>query len=446
VFESYSVDPVFNVKAMAHQTGVAPATLRAWERRYGVPSPPRTDSGYRLYSARDVAIIRWLKAQIEAGMNISQAVSLLQTQIHVPEEEREYAVAALPPSLQRLHDDVIAATLEFDEIGVERALGEAFALFSLEDVCISLLQPVMVTVGEKWHAGSLSIGHEHFITNIIQRRLLALLAATPLPHHAQRVVTACAPEEYHQLGLLMISVFLRRDGYGVVYLGQSTPALRIEEVLERVKPEALLVSATHLRSASNLLEFYETLHARNSQARPLVLAFGGRIFSQIPLLRDRIPGIWVGGSAVEAAQHIGRMLKRRDVGAVQPVEIRPIAREVVDELRLRRPDIVASAARSINSDALDLNHVRPKSERSIDTAERMFAVLDACVCFDEPGALAELTFWEWDSFTPEGMVPEQLQVCGRYFCDAVRTHTSPRSREYLEPFLREMMEGLHVAT
>ena len=58
-------------------------------------------------------------AQIEAGMYISQAVSLLQTQIHVPEEEREYAVAALPPSLQRLHDDVIAATLEFDEIGVE---------------------------------------------------------------------------------------------------------------------------------------------------------------------------------------------------------------------------------------------------------------------------------------------------------------------------------------
>ena len=79
MFDHYSNEPVFNVKAIAHQTDVAAATLRAWERRYGIPSPPRTDSGYRLYSARDVAMIRWLKSQIENGMSISQAVQLLRS-------------------------------------------------------------------------------------------------------------------------------------------------------------------------------------------------------------------------------------------------------------------------------------------------------------------------------------------------------------------------------
>ncbi|GIV84314.1 MAG: hypothetical protein KatS3mg052_1321 [Candidatus Roseilinea sp.] len=79
MFAQYSDEPVYNVKAVSHQTGIAAATLRAWERRYGVPSPPRTDSGYRLYSARDIAIIRWLKSQIENGMSVSQAVHLLRS-------------------------------------------------------------------------------------------------------------------------------------------------------------------------------------------------------------------------------------------------------------------------------------------------------------------------------------------------------------------------------
>ncbi len=447
MFQSYSVDPVFNVKAMAHQTGVAAATLRAWERRYGVPSPPRTDSGYRLYSARDVAIIRWLKAQIEAGMNVSQAVSLLQTQINttVASPQSLPVVQAMTPSLQRLHDDVIAATLEFDELTVDRALSEAFALFAVEEVCLSLLQPIMVTVGEKWHSGNLSVGHEHFITNIIRRRLLSLLSATPMPHQTQRIVTACASEEYHELGLLMVSVFLRREGYGVIYLGQSTPIVRIEEVLDRVKPEALLISATHLRAAANLLECYENLHADVQRKRPLVLAYGGRIFGQIPALRDRIPGVWIGGNAVESVQRLCQMLTRRDVGATRPVQVRPIAHEVAEELRLHKPDIIARTARTartINADPLDLNHTRSKGEHAIDSAERLFSVLDACVCFDEPSALAEAAHWEWDSFTPEGMMPEQMQVCSRHFCEAVRASVSQRSCEYLEPFLTEMLDGL----
>ena len=442
MFESYSVNPVFNVKAMSHQTGVAAATLRAWERRYGVPSPPRTDSGYRLYSARDVAIIRWLKAQLETGMNISQAVSLLQSSIQQLEVPRVISppAANLPASQQRLHNDVLAATMAFDEIGVERALNEAFALFPVEEVFLNLLQPVMVTVGEKWHTGELTIGHEHFITNLVRRRLITLLAATPMPH--QRIVTACAPDEFHELGLLMISVFLRRNGYAVVYLGQNTPAVRIEEVLERVQPEAVLMSASGLRSAARLLSLYETLSKRRSNKHPLVLAYGGHIFGQIPTLRERMPGTWISGGASEAARHIDQMMKHRNIGSTRSVPIRAITQEVVEELRMRKPDIVAHAARRIVADPLDLNHIGHKSERAIDAAERLFYVLDASACFDDASILTDATDWEWDSFTSEGIVPEQLQVCARHFCDAVRICISPPTCEFLEPFLHEMIEAL----
>src|SRR5690606_19879829 len=83
--------PSFNLKAVVQQTGVKPDTLRAWERRYGLPQPARSDGHQRLYTARDVLVIRWLIARQAEGLSIRQAVALWrqaeaagQDPLHVP--------------------------------------------------------------------------------------------------------------------------------------------------------------------------------------------------------------------------------------------------------------------------------------------------------------------------------------------------------------------------
>ena len=75
---AYSEDPVYNMKAVTQRTGIPAATLRAWERRYHALAPSRTDGNYRLYSERDIAVLRWLKFQLDAGLSISRAVALLE--------------------------------------------------------------------------------------------------------------------------------------------------------------------------------------------------------------------------------------------------------------------------------------------------------------------------------------------------------------------------------
>jgi DNA-binding transcriptional MerR regulator len=77
--ENYSAIPLYHIKAVAQTTGISPSTIRAWERRYQICRPRRTESGYRLYSERDIVMIRWLKVQVAAGMAISQAVSWLDS-------------------------------------------------------------------------------------------------------------------------------------------------------------------------------------------------------------------------------------------------------------------------------------------------------------------------------------------------------------------------------
>lgn len=86
----YSDTPLFNTKAVVQQTGVPAPTLRAWERRYTILSPYRSNNAYRLYSERDIARIRWLKARVDAGMTISQAIALLH---HMEAEYRQFREA-----------------------------------------------------------------------------------------------------------------------------------------------------------------------------------------------------------------------------------------------------------------------------------------------------------------------------------------------------------------
>src|SRR5216110_2056496 len=76
--EHYSDIPMFNMKAVVRHTRVPAPTLRAWERRYALLSPVRGENDYRLYSEREIVLIRWLKQRVDKGMSISHAVSLFR--------------------------------------------------------------------------------------------------------------------------------------------------------------------------------------------------------------------------------------------------------------------------------------------------------------------------------------------------------------------------------
>ncbi|MCL6510377.1 MAG: cobalamin-dependent protein [Anaerolineae bacterium] len=445
MFENHSDEPIYNVKAISRQTGVAAATLRAWERRYGVPSPPRTDSGYRLYSARDVAIVRWLKLQIENGMSISQAVHLLRSleaqsadgQAAGPAGERGQSDA--PSSYQRLHDEIVAAAIEFDEGRIEYALGEAFSLFPVEDVCLNLIQRVLVTLGDKWHVGEINVGVEHFATNIMRRRLLALMAASPPVSREGRIVSGCAPGEYHELGILMLSLFLRRRGHEVIYLGQNIAAMRFQEMLSKARPDLLLLSASGLVAAANLLEVAEELSLHSAQLGTLI-AFGGRIFNRVPELRRHVPGIYVGEDAQAATNRIVRLLADKAVEVVPEVSRIPTGAERLEALAtLRRhgPEIVAVATRLIQhhaEDALAHRHL-------LQANENLLQFVDAALRFGEPSILGDRANWLWDALPPDGITSLQLQRSAQALAEAAESVLPSSQLAQLQPYFQEMQSA-----
>src|SRR5579884_876469 len=114
--EGFSDVPLFNTKAVVHQTGVPAPTLRAWERRYGILTPRRGENDYRLYSERDIATVTWLRERVDSGMTISQAIALLRS-LEPPRRRGRRsgaAPAAAPaavPATGRLALGELAATL-----------------------------------------------------------------------------------------------------------------------------------------------------------------------------------------------------------------------------------------------------------------------------------------------------------------------------------------------
>jgi methanogenic corrinoid protein MtbC1 len=303
--------PAYNTAAVEQQTGLRPATFRAWERRYGFPKPRRLPGNQRLYSDQDVAAIRWLQRRTVEGLSISHAIRLLlarlregTTRAPAPEEPRGRPTAALAA-------DLIRALLAFDSATADVALSEAFAMYPVEQVCLDVVSPTLVQIGERWHTGEISVAAEHFASSFLRRKLFSLFNVYDTGRGRGLIFAGCAPNEWHEVGLLMISVLLVRHGYRLSYLGPNLGTDGLAETLEHYRPDLLIVSATADETADRVEELARVVE-RLPEPRP-VLAFGGHGFDD-EARRRQTPGTYLGRDAGTAVEVVERLLDTRTNG------------------------------------------------------------------------------------------------------------------------------------
>ncbi len=308
-----SDEPIYNAKAVTRQTGVTPATLRAWERRYGVLLPDRTAGGHRLYSARDIAAIKWLRQHIDEGMTISRAVVLLQHQLGragvIPQVQVLTEAPQPARSLESIRTDLYEALIDFDEAAADEVLSEAYSLHSIEAVCVNVIQVALAQLGHDWTQGKITVAHEHFASNYLRRKLLALIDTGPSTRPGTIAIGA-APADMHEMGILLLSIFLRRRGWHVVYLGQAVPLEDLPKSLPMVNADVLVLAATVADSAQALRGIQVLLDRIPAAQRP-AFAFGGPAFNDQPEFVAEMPGIFLGETIQSGIDTIERLLNER---------------------------------------------------------------------------------------------------------------------------------------
>jgi methanogenic corrinoid protein MtbC1 len=278
------VGPVaLNIAALARRTGVRPDTLRKWEHRYGAIRPQRTPGGQRRYTETDVARVEWLKARLEEGYRIGEAAALLGST----------DVAGAPQSADELGEALYRCVASNEAAGIEQALAQAFGMLSVEDALTRVIAPVLERIGTGWAEGELSVAQEHLASTVVRGHLERLLADT---RGALRgvAVLACAPGERHELGLLMLAIMLRADGWQVAYLGADTPLFDAAHLAQQLDARLLCVSATMTDKLAGLAE--AVANAALGDSTELVL--GGRALSDG--VAAQLGGRYAGGGLRDA--------------------------------------------------------------------------------------------------------------------------------------------------
>lgn len=291
---------MFTASEVEAQTGVPATTLRQWERRYGFPQPIRDASGYRLYSPQDVVEIGRMQAHLRQGVSARRAAELaLGGRLSRPRGPD------LHLHLRQLSAELTEALLRPETTEAAALLNTAQAQLTQEDVLLSVITPSLVEIGRRWERGEITIAHEHQASSFLRSRLSALMDAEVQGESGPLVVAACAPGEQHELGLMMVTLALRRRGLRVAFVGANSP-LRDLGVYARQRGAAAV--ALTLQGDWAL----EPTRAQRPELDDLELPLflGGSLLNQRPELATELRGIYAGPDAVDAADVIVRELQR----------------------------------------------------------------------------------------------------------------------------------------
>jgi DNA-binding transcriptional MerR regulator len=220
--------------AAAELLGVSPNTLRSWERRFGYPTPRRTQGGHRQYELGELEALR--RALLETH-NISSAIQIAQQR------------GEGPGSANRL----LEAFDRFDDQLADRFMEESLALRSIDRSVEELLLPA-IELAEERDAREAECE-------------FACRWATGWLHAARRVAPPATRDEGvllfdssqrcggDSLHVQALELALRRAGFRVLLLSVALAQERVTRAMRALGPSVLVLcgSGTTLDAVGRLV-------------------------------------------------------------------------------------------------------------------------------------------------------------------------------------------------
>jgi DNA-binding transcriptional MerR regulator len=284
---------LIRTNAAAAMLGVSPNTLRSWERRFGYPSPQRTEGGHRQF---ELAAIESLRQAFEETHNISSAISIA----------RERGEGLASPARLR------GALAAFDQQKADLLLEQSLAVRSVERTVETLLLPGV----ESLQDAEAGIAPEYgFAWRYATGWLSAALRTAPPSTREQGVLIfdATRPPDVDALYVQALELCLRRSGLRVLSLPVELEPARVSRALRALQPDAVVLSGARAsldalgrlvyatrRIGKEGLEVLDYRGALPETGASTVARLGNEPEAAATMLRERItgPGRRVGLTAV----------------------------------------------------------------------------------------------------------------------------------------------------
>lgn len=264
------------------------ATVRSWERRYGVPTPARSSGGHRRYTTGQLNMLRRMRDLIAGGERSVEAAALVRA-----------GYGAKP---EPLIDAFLHAARDLAPAGIAQTLDAACRSLGLDRTVDEVLIPAMRRVGDGWQAGRVDVAHEHLASNASRAWLSKLDAPAPL-RPVPPIILSCGPNDHHTLGLEAFGALLRHRRYDCRLLGARTPIDSLELAIEDTDAAAVVLvchSTAGRATAVAALNCAQLLCTR--------VFYAGAGFDSVRA-RQGVPGHYLGTNFTDAADLVEHALK-----------------------------------------------------------------------------------------------------------------------------------------
>lgn len=239
------------VTAVARRLGVAPDTLRTWDRRYGLGPSERAHGHRRRYTQSDLAKLELMRRLVHSGVAAGEAARIACDGL--PPADVSSILARTEAAALDHQDDLnlptdasrglARAVLALDTVGCQRLILGQLAANGAVTTWNNLLRPVLVSLGRRWQATARGIEHEHLLVDTATAAFNIYMAQTLRTPRARPVLLAGAPDELHTLPLLATAAALAEQQIDCRFLGPRVPYAALASSIQRVGPAAVLVWA-----------------------------------------------------------------------------------------------------------------------------------------------------------------------------------------------------------
>ncbi len=269
---------MYTIKKVSDLVGIPSVTIRAWENRYHIITPHRTEGGHRLYSQNDIDTLIWLKKQIEEeGLKISDAIRLLKQSPELEISPTSQVSEIKHSTFMELTDKLYDYLIKFDSDKSNQIIDFAFSMYHYEDVFHKVFVPILYRAGDDWESGKITVAQEHFSSELILRRFTQFFRILPINKNLPKVLAFCPEGENHQLGLMLYSLFLRKKAHDVVYLGPNTPLPGLTDLIIANNISIVAISLTNSRYEEQVTAWiYECLQVK----KDIMFILGGKGFEK----------------------------------------------------------------------------------------------------------------------------------------------------------------------
>jgi len=241
--EALEPDDSLTVAAVARRLGIAPATLRTWDRRYGMGPSKHNVGTHRRYSATDLirltAMVRLIVAGVapkEAAqkaleLNVASGQSAVEKICRTPEDQSDL--------VSLLH----RSATKFDQPKIEKLIKKSISNIGVEATWLEVLAPLLVKIGDDWVRTGAGVEVEHFTTEIVRKILSENFGNISEPKNSRPVLLACVGNEMHSLALTALAAVLAEARIECIFLGARTPQKALNQVVIKSAPPAIFLWA-----------------------------------------------------------------------------------------------------------------------------------------------------------------------------------------------------------